>query len=1410
MTRRRLVQIVFVLTLVVGSAPVVSADTFTWSGQAGPSWSSTFNWAGNVLPTGADTTDLIFDTSTNNLLLSQDLSNPFVLHSITFAHDAFQFNGGALEFAGSGGGGPSIVQNSTQTQDLSLDLRLDAPTTIGGTGTGTMVLRGRVTGTSLTASVPIDLENGGITLSGSQTYTAPLRFGPALGLASTGGGNITLAGAVDGGAPLIVNTAGVTSLTGVIGGTTVPLNLATDAPGSTVIGAPAITTVSAQDYGDPVLLQATSTTLHTSTGNVEFKSTLDGPNNLTISAGKTTSFAAPVGGAIPLTRLVVSGPGAIQLNGGLVRTTDSQSYNTAVTLGADTVLALGSNGVLFGGAVDGAQKLTVTGGPTTFIAPVGAVTPLASLSLDSATVNAPVTTVGGQTYGSLNAGNSGTTLTSLAGGDIVMQSVTATGPLTINTAGVTRFVGSLHNVATVTTDAHGSTALEGIFYATGGFAFNDPVTLTGDTTLSPSGVGDAMFAKPIDGDGSFSLITGHQLTIAGPVGQAVPLRRFIATGASAGVQIAGGSVITLMDQAFPRIVLQGNTTLTSTGGGAISVAQAIGNFALSINTAGATTLGVVGDTNNVASLTTDAPGSTTFTGGIVRTTGAQAFNDPVTLGGPGTDLTFTSTGGGDIAFNGSVTGFGKRLAINTTGLTTLAGLPANGSGGAPDSITTDPSGATRLAGGTITTGGLQTYNDAVRVTAPTTLRATGVTFGASVDGPGDLSLTITGGNPLVLVNNGPIGATTPLGSLTIDGARTTLGGAVTTVGAQSYNGAVTVNRATTFTSTGGGNLSFGSVPGDSGVYGLTFNTAGVTSFAAGGGPVASLTTDAPGTTVLHGSISSIGPQTYNDPVILTGTMTVSSQANGGDIRFGGTLNGAYDLTASTNQNCRVIFGAPVGDQTPLRMLSVFNATTSIDGGVMKASDHLYFYGPATLGAPATLTVSSTSGSVRFSQKLDGAFPLVIDSAGGGQLLGNVGSTTPLQSLTINAGGTTTLGNSTSPGGALSIRTAGSQIYNDSVVIGANVTLTSTSGDVTFALPVQGGSGALSINAAGKVTMAGMASSKGVLQISSGGDSTITGVFFGAAGLGKGGNGTLTLPAANTYTGPTEIGAGRLRVSGSISGSSGVHAAAGATFEAAAPQQVRSLTIDAGGQAIVSVGTLKVGNGSSATPLAIVTAAPTGAGAGGKLDLVGQAIVVQPTVNAKGDTLDSVRSLIASGFNAGHWDGAGITSSTAAADARRAIGYALATEVRDISPGGQSQFLGQSVDDASVVARVTLAGDANLDGAVDFNDLVALAQNYNTAAPAPGSGQSAWVHGDFNYDGTVDFTDLVRLAQNYNTNLTAAPAAHVIGSGQSDFDADVAIAFANVPEPSALAVTGLLTIAVSVPRRPRRAWANPAA
>lgn len=75
--------------------------------------------------------------------------------------------------------------------------------------------------------------------------------------------------------------------------------------------------------------------------------------------------------------------------------------------------------------------------------------------------------------------------------------------------------------------------------------------------------------------------------------------------------------------------------------------------------------------------------------------------------------------------------------------------------------------------------------------------------------------------------------------------------------------------------------------------------------------------------------------------------------------------------------------------------------------------------------------------------------------------------------------------------------------------------------------------------------------------------------------------------------------------------------------------------------------------------------------------------------------------------------------------------------------------GVPLQTASSVDFFVLAGDANHDRKVDFNDLVALAQNYNQ------SGRT-FAQGNYNYsaDGVVDFADLVILAQQYNKTLAA--------------------------------------------------------
>jgi hypothetical protein len=119
---------------------------------------------------------------------------------------------------------------------------------------------------------------------------------------------------------------------------------------------------------------------------------------------------------------------------------------------------------------------------------------------------------------------------------------------------------------------------------------------------------------------------------------------------------------------------------------------------------------------------------------------------------------------------------------------------------------------------------------------------------------------------------------------------------------------------------------------------------------------------------------------------------------------------------------------------------------------------------------------------------------------------------------------------------------------------------------------------------------------------------------------------------------------------------------------------------------------------------------------GKLD-IGVNQVVDPF-----DSVQQIHDWIKSGLAGGN----GITSS--AVDATHTIGFSSAGLI-----------------------KWTLYGDVNLDGKVDFNDLLTLAQNYGRA-------NASWYQGDFNYDGKVDFADLLKLGQNLGQTLPTLAAA----------------------------------------------------
>ena len=180
--------------------------------------------------------------------------------------------------------------------------------------------------------------------------------------------------------------------------------------------------------------------------------------------------------------------------------------------------------------------------------------------------------------------------------------------------------------------------------------------------------------------------------------------------------------------------------------------------------------------------------------------------------------------------------------------------------------------------------------------------------------------------------------------------------------------------------------------------------------------------------------------------------------------------------------------------------------------------------------------------------------------------------------------------------------------------------------------------------------------------------------------------------------------------------------------------------------------------------------------GGKLDVTDQGMVIDYVIATP---LSTARSYIKSAYNGGNWSGSGITTS--AANPAKAVAYAEASELLGLTGTNKATWNGQTVDSTSLLIRYTLGGDANIDGVVDFTDLVKVAQNYGASG-----GTSTWLKGDFDYDGNIGFSDLVQVAQNYGTGL---PAQGVPGASVA-FENDLARAFASVPEPGALLLAGI--------------------
>ena len=322
--------------------------------------------------------------------------------------------------------------------------------------------------------------------------------------------------------------------------------------------------------------------------------------------------------------------------------------------------------------------------------------------------------------------------------------------LTVNTGGVTRFgdgsgddrVGAVAALGNLATDLDGS-FLPGpagertVFNIadTGSDVrtsldqnYNDAVVLGADTVLTSTTGGNINFGSTVHGTTagteSLAVNTGGTTTFGGNVGTAlIPLESLstadAAGTAGGGITVLGGTApITVTTSAaagqhyFDNVRLAQDTTLNAGATGAVSFDGTVngttaGTESLAVNTGGTTTFGGnVGTGVALESLSTadaagTAGGGITVLGGtapITVTTSAAAgqhYRDNVRLA---QDTTLNAGATGAVSFDGTVNGTSagtESLAVNAGGTTTFGGNV--GTGVALESLTTADAAGT--AGG---------------------------------------------------------------------------------------------------------------------------------------------------------------------------------------------------------------------------------------------------------------------------------------------------------------------------------------------------------------------------------------------------------------------------------------------------------------------------------------------------------------------------------------------------------------------------------------------------------------------------------------------------------------------------------------------------------------------------------------
>ena len=453
---------------------------------------------------------------------------------------------------------------------LSKGLVLAAGTT---TATGSITISAAINVNTLAAAAgaagTINLSDGAgaivATNGGGQTYSSPVVLQAAANVVDTLNGAVKFVGALDGttaGGQSLTVTAGngIVTFGGAVGANVALGTLSVTGP-TTLLGD--VQTIGKQTFNSAVTLGATAavTALNNS---VDFAGTVNaataGVQGLTVTAGNgTVTFNDVVGGTAALASLTVSGPTTLAGN---VRTTGTQTYNSAVTLGASNTLQTTDAAITLRAPVaGGANTLTLSSG--TGAQTLSGITTGGNLVLN--------------TTGSVTLNSGGYTITGGAN-PYVFPAVTVNGGITLGQA--TKF-------GAVTL---GSTTL------INSSAGNDDLDFTGKVDATTAGV-EALTVTAGTGSVTFGGAVGGSTVLASlrAIGGTITLDGDVTTTGTLAL-ISNGAGTTL---AINKTLSASQVTLNSSGditeSGAISAALLTGSSSGNANFSGINSISALGD-----------------------------------------------------------------------------------------------------------------------------------------------------------------------------------------------------------------------------------------------------------------------------------------------------------------------------------------------------------------------------------------------------------------------------------------------------------------------------------------------------------------------------------------------------------------------------------------------------------------------------------------------------------------------------------------------------------------------------------------------------------------------------------------------------------------------------------------------